>query len=190
MLNSQYGLAIKLVVSDESPLNLMGKVFMGGDGIPAYFVLAADDSVPDKDLLLGYASADLMLYAQTIGLNTWWIGGTFNRKYVTAIEPTKYIPGIVAVGHGLTQGVPHKSKSPDKVSSYEGDGSAVPQWFIDGVEAALLAPTALNRQAFKISGNGNKVSLTYAGGPLSDVDKGIVKYFFELGAGKDNFEWA
>ena len=74
-----------------------------------------------------------------------------------------------------------------QVSSYEGEA---PEWFNNGVQAALLAPTALNMQAFTITGKGNTVSLTYKGGPMSGIDKGIVKHHFELGAGKENFEWA
>ena len=60
----------------------------------------------------------------------------------------------------------------------------------DAEEAALLAPTALNRQKFMLVGEGNKVTLSYAPGPMSGSDKGIVKHHFELGAGKENFEWA
>ena len=88
---------------------------------------------------------------------------------------------------GKTQGVPHKSKRPYQVSNYEGEA---PEWFNNGVQAALLAPTALNMQAFTITGKGNTVSLTYKSGPMSGIDKGIVKHHFELGAGKENFEWA
>ena len=98
----------------------------------------------------------------------------------------KKIVSIIAVGHGKTQGVPHKSKDKDQVSSYSGE---VPEWFKNGIEAALLAPTALNKQDFQISGEGRKVSLTYKNGPMSGIDKGIVKHHFELGAGIDNFEW-
>ena len=82
-----------------------------------------------------------MLFAQTLGLNTWWIGGTFSRKNVEQAVPGKRVIGIVAVGFGVTPGVAHKSKTAAEVSSYEGPA---PQWFADGVQAALLAPTALN----------------------------------------------
>ena len=184
-LNSDYGLAIKLVQSDPSGLNAFAKMFMAS-GVRDYFVLAADEA-SDAEERLGYASADLMLYAQTIGLNTWWIGGTFNKKHTSELAPGKYITGIVVVGHGAATGVPHKSKPADKVSEYKG-GSA-PDWFAAGVEAALLAPTALNRQKFMLVGEGSKVTLSYASGPMSGADKGIVKYHFELGAGKENFEW-
>ena len=77
-------------------------------------------------------------------MNTWWIGGTFSRKNVEQAAPGKKVIGIVAVGFGVTSGVAHKSKTAAEVSSYEGPA---PQWFADGVQAALLAPTALNSNA-------------------------------------------
>ena len=184
-LNAKLGLSIVLTESEKTPLNMMGKLVLGGEGVSTYFILAADEKT-DAEELLGYASSDLILYAQTLGLNTWWMGGTFNRKLVSAIVPGKMVTGIIAVGHGKTQGVPHKSKTPDMVSSYSGEA---PEWFNNGVKAALLAPTALNKQAFRIEGSGNKVRLTYKSGPMSGSDKGIVKHHFELGAGKENFEW-
>ena len=57
------------------------------------------------------------------------------------------------------------------------------------MEAALLTPTALNKLSFFVKGQGNKVALTYKEGAFAGVDKGLVKYHFELGAGKENFEW-
>ena len=59
-----------------------------------------------------------------------------------------------------------------------------------GVEAALLAPTAVNQQKFYLTLDGNKVKAKAGLGPCAKMDLGIVKYHFELGAGKENFEWA
>ena len=182
--NERFGLAISLKVGDESALPGALKLFFA-KGVRNYFVLAGSDR-PGLDEDLGYASADLMLFAQALGLNTWWIGGTFNRKNVEQAVPGKKVIGIVAVGFGVTPGVAHKSKTAAEVSSYEGPE---PQWFADGVQAALLAPTALNKQCFRIAGAGNKVSITENGGAFSGADIGIVKYHFELGAGTA-FEWA
>lgn len=182
--NERFGLAISLKVDDESALPGALKLFFA-KGVRNYFVLAGSDRLGlDEDL--GYASADLMLFAQTLGLNTWWIGGTFSRKNVEQAVPGKKVIGIVAVGFGATPGVAHKSKTEGEVSSYEGPE---PQWFADGVRAALLAPTALNKQCFRIAGAGNKVSIAEDGGAFSGADIGIVKYHFELGAGTA-FEWA
>ena len=67
---------------------------------------------------------------------------------------------------------------------------AAPQdWFLRGVDAALLAPTAMNQQKFTFTCKGNLVSAKAGMGFYSKTDLGIVKYHFELGAGKENFRW-
>lgn len=134
---------------------------------------------------LGYSSSDLMLFAQTLGLNTWYIGGTFNHG-VAKYADGKNVIGIVAVGFGETNGIPHKSKSAEQASHYDGEA---PDWFKNGVEAALLAPTAVNCQGFRLIGNGNSVKLEKNSAMFTPADRGIVKHHFELGAGKDNFHW-
>lgn len=182
--NRKYNLNIKLVTDDTSAFGAVVKLILA-KGVKNYLVLAGPDN-KDLDEKLGYCSADLMLYAQTLGLNTWYVGGTYNRKSVSKKAGEGRVIGVVAIGYGATQGVPHKSKKPSKVSSYEG---AMPDWFKNGVEGALLAPTALNKQAFYIIGKGNKVKITCDNGVFSGVDLGLIKYHFELGAGRENFEW-
>lgn len=59
----------------------------------------------------------------------------------------------------------------------------------NGIEAALLAPTAMNQQKFMFSLNRGKVSVKAGRGFYTKLDLGIVKYHFAIGAGKDNFEW-
>ena len=67
---------------------------------------------------------------------------------------------------------------------------AMPDWFRRGVEAALLAPTAVNQQNFTFSLEGeNRVRAKAGWGYFTKVDLGIVKLHFEIGAGKENFEW-
>ena len=65
----------------------------------------------------------------------------------------------------------------------------MPDWFRAGAEAALLAPTAMNQQKFLLMLDGNRVSARATGGFYSKIDLGIVKYHFEIGAGKENFIW-
>lgn len=64
-----------------------------------------------------------------------------------------------------------------------------PEWFKKGIEAVLLAPTALNQQKLLFTLRGDKVSAKAGLGPFSKVDLGIVKYHFELGSGKDRMLW-
>ncbi len=176
---------MKLITGNADGLNRLGKLAL--KGVNNYIILAGKDT-PDLDEKLGYAGADVALYAQTIGLNTWWNGGMYSAKGVrrNLSETDDRINGIIAIGYGQTQGVMHKSKSAADISRYNG---TPPQWFIDGIDALLYAPTAINRQAFMVEGEGNRVSMRYKGGIYAGIDLGIGKYHFEIGAGKENFEW-
>ncbi len=184
--NRSHGLDLTLVTENSDGLSGIAKIF-ASKGVNNYIVLAGRDT-PELDENLGYCGADIILYAQTLGLNTWWIGGMYNVKAVGKLfnDSNIRINGIIAVGYGRNNGTPHKSKTAAEISSYDG---TPPEWFSNGVDALLCAPTALNRQAFTVRGNGRRVSMEYHGGHFAKTDLGIGKYHFETGAGKDNFEW-
>lgn len=93
---------------------------------------------------------------------------------------------VIAIGYGKSQGVPHKSKAMELVCKTNGE---MPGWFQRGMEAALLAPTAMNQQKFLFTLDGRKVSARAGRGFYSKIDLGIVKYHFEVGAGTENFQW-
>ena len=184
--NCVYNLTFKLITNNSDGLSSLARL-MSNNSVQNYIILAGKDN-SDLDKKIGYCGADLILYAQSLGLNTWWCGGMFNGKNALKHLDNKAVRvnGVIAIGYGKTQGVPHKSKTADQVSHYKGDA---PGWFKSGIKALLLAPSALNRQPYIVNGEGNKVSLKVKNGTFSQVDLGIGKYFFELGAGKSNFEW-
>lgn len=182
--NKTYDLNMKLMINNSKGVSSIMKLIMAR-GVNNFIILAGDVS-GNLDERLGYSGADIMLYAQTLGLNTWWVGGTFNRSVRRYVD-NKKVTGIIAIGYGQTQGVPHKSKNVEDVSKYE--GTIIPPWFISGVEGALLAPTALNKQDFMLIGNGNRVKIECSNGIFTGSNVGLIKYHFELGAGKGNFEW-
>ena len=88
---------------------------------------------------------------------------------------------VVALGYGVTQGPPHKSKEASAVSNMT---DASPEWFKKGIEAALLAPTAMNQQKFRFELSGDKVTAKAGLGFYTKIDLGSAKYHFELGSGK------
>lgn len=184
--NKKYNLHLALVVGNSDGIGSMAKLLLSKT-VNNYIVLAGVDA-PNLDEKLGYCGADLILYAQTLGLNTWWVGGMFNGKGALKNLNNKNVRvnGVIAIGYGKTQGVPHRSKTAAEISRYNGK---TPQWFVDGVDALLYAPTALDKQPYVVSGDGNKVSISAGNGHFSDIDLGIGKYHFEVGAGKENFEW-
>ncbi len=184
--NTKYNLHLTLAVGNSDGIGGMAKLLFSKT-VNNYIILAGMDT-PELDEKLGYCGADLILYAQTLGLNTWWVGGMFNGKGALKNLSNKdvRVNGVIAIGYGKTQGVPHKSKTAAEISKYNGDA---PQWFVDGVNALLYAPTALNKQPYIVKGDGNKVSIFAGDGHFSGIDLGIGKYHFEVGAGKENFEW-
>ena len=62
-------------------------------------------------------------------------------------------------------------------------------WFRNGIRAALLAPTAMNQQKFKLDLEEGHVKARAGIGPYAKVDLGIVKYHFEVGSGQGPEVW-
>ena len=119
-------------------------------------------------------------------MNTCWVALTHRKsKSIVADGETEAI--IIALGYGKTQGAARRSKSASDVSNISSDS---PEWFKRGIEAALLAPTAINQQKFRFTLSGNKVSVKPGLiGACLKIDLGIVKCHFEIGAGRENFDW-
>ena len=136
---------------------------------------------------IGYYGEQLVLLAQQLGLNTCWVALTASkRKSPAAIEKGEKMPVVISLGYGETQGHPRKTKSAAEVSDA---GDDAPEWYRSGLAAALKAPTATNQQRFFFTRNGSVVTPKATGGFYSDMDLGIVKLHFEIGAGKENFTW-
>ncbi len=135
----------------------------------------------------GYYGEKIVLRAQELGLNTCWVAMTYSKgKSVCQIGKNEKLVIVIAIGYGATEGIPHKSKKIDELCSVNGE---MPEWFRIGIEAASLAPTAMNQQKFMFYLNKNKVNLKYKFAPYGKIDLGIVKYHFEKVAGKENFTW-
>ena len=60
----------------------------------------------------------------------------------------------------------------------------MPGWFREGVEAAQLAPTAMNQQKFCFSLKDDEVTVTTKRGFYTKMDLGIVRYHFEAVTGR------
>lgn len=63
--------------------------------------------------------------------------------------------------------------------------ASMPEWFLNGMEAVLLAPTAMNQQKFFITYvSDSKINASCGKGFYTKLDLGIVTYHFEMGSGK------
>ena len=158
------------------------------------YIVIAGKKAEDLDERIGYYGEHLVLLAQTLGLNTCWVGLSYSKVPGTyELGEGEKIACYIAIGYGETQGVSHKIKTVEQVSNAS---DITPSWFRKGVEAALLAPTAVNQQknTFEYVGMSNNRHQVRAKKGFSTIgytqmDLGIAKYHFEVGAGKVNFEW-
>ncbi len=194
-LNREGQLHIQLIRNEprafQGPLAKYGKF----RNVTDYLVMAGAKA-EDLDERIGYYGEQLVLMAQTLGLNTCWVGLSYTKVPGTyVLNEGEVIKAYIAIGYGETQGVSHKIKRIDQVSNVSDDS---PDWFRRGVEAALLAPTAVNQQKFSFElmpardGEPARVQAKrhFSLVGYTQMDLGIAKCHFEIGAGTDNFRWA
>lgn len=192
-LNQEGHLHMQLVVNE--PKAFQGTLAKYGKFRNASnYIVMAGKRADDLDERIGYYGEHLVLLAQTLGLNTCWVGLSYSKVPGTyQLADGEKIVCYIAIGYGEVQGTNHKIKTVEQVSNASDN---TPLWFRKGVEAALLAPTAVNQQKFSfeyagMNNNRHQVSVKKGFSMIgyTQIDLGIAKYHFEIGAGKVNFEW-
>lgn len=193
VVNQKGSLHIQLIQNE--PKAFQGTLAKYGKfrNVTSYMVMAGKRA-DDLDERIGYYGEHLVLLAQTLGLNTCWVGLSYKKVPGTyVLEEGEVIKAYIAIGYGETQGSGHKIKTPEQVSNVS---DTTPSWFRSGVESALLAPTAVNQQKFffeYLGMNGARHQVQAKKGfsmiGYAQIDLGIAKYHFEVGAGNEHFEW-
>ncbi len=188
--NREAGLHLQLV-TDEPEAFAKGLAKYGKfSGINNYIALVCRKGLDEQ---LGYHGERIVLLSQTLGLNSCWVGLTFSKQpdHYT-IGEGETLHGVIALGYGATQGVQHPQKPVEKF--FKAPAGDIPDWFRRGVEAAVLAPTAMNMQKFEFEllADGRVAARTRFSlvNSYLKIDLGIVKCHFELGAGSENVRWA
>lgn len=176
--NSESGMNIQIIYDEPKCFDSFMAHYGKFSGCENYIAVVGKKS-KDLDEKAGYYGEKLVLKAQELGLNTCWVAMT-HGKSAAKIGKGEKLAIIISLGYGVNQGVAHKSKQLSEVCS-RADG--VPAWFADGMEAVMLAPTAMNQQKFKFILNGDQVKAIATGGFYSHIDLGIVKYHFEAVSG-------
>lgn len=187
LCNQEGKLHIQLVTDEP-------KAFGGGmakygkfSGVSNYLAMVG---LKGADEAIGYYGERLVLLAQTLGLNSCWVGLSFRKQpdQYTIADGEK-LHCVIALGYGTNQGVQHPMRPMEK---FVKASIPLPEWYKRGMEAALLAPTAVNQQKFEFELIDNHTVAAHARFTLigyGKMDLGIAKYHFEVGAGKENFNW-
>lgn len=178
-INQENDLNIQICFDEKEAFDTFIAHYGKFEGVENYIALVGKKK---NDELIGYCGERIVLKAQEIGLNTCWVALTYG-KGKTKINKNKgeKLYCVISIGYGKHQGVKHKVKTLEEVSNVSGD---TPEWFKDGVSAALLAPTAMNQQKFKFIYDNGKVIAKAQKGFYSKIDLGIVKYHFEVASKK------
>lgn len=184
--NKQSGLHIQLVTDEPKAFDSFMAHYGKFSGVTNYIALIGKKS--DKlDELCGYYGERLVLKAQQLGLNTCWVAMTYKKiPDAFKVDKGEKLTVVISLGYGKTQGVDHAIKTIEQVSNASEE---TPEWFKDGVKAALLAPTAMNQQKFKMIYSHGKVTAKAGMGFYSKIDLGIVKYHFEIGTNCSKWHW-
>ncbi len=180
--NEESGLHISIQYDDAEGFDSRLAHYGSFRNVKNYIVLAGAGG-EGFELRCGYCGEKLVLLAQQLGLNTCWTALTFNKKKVKELlAEGEQLCMVIALGYGETQGTPHKGKRYADVAR----GDRAPDWFRAGVEAALLAPTAVNQQKFLFTYEDGGATLRVKGiGTCLKTDLGIVKYHFEVASGHE-----
>ncbi|WP_302815056.1 nitroreductase family protein, partial [Ruthenibacterium lactatiformans] len=140
-INGEAGLHIQIFYDEPQCFDSMMAHYGKFSGVKNYIALVGKKS-PKLEEALGYYGEKIVLNVQELGLNSCWVAMTHGKSQADVRKGEKQIC-LIAFGHGETQGAPHKNKPLQAVCNRTEN---MPEWFLNGMEAALLAPTAMNQQ--------------------------------------------
>ena len=170
-------------------------------GAPALVAFVGNMQSPDVQEALGYTGEGVILEATALGLVTCWVGGFFSPKRAAAIAnvvPNERVLAVTPIGYSR-----EGSSLQERAMSRFGRNwqrrplsdlvtglaeSERPAWMKAALEAARLAPSAMNRQPwrFKVDKEGIIVSADSVVNPTMVVSKrldcGIAMLHIEIGA--------
>lgn len=179
-INRKAGLSVQIIYDDPKCFDSFMAHYGKFAGVRNYIALVGKKA-PGLDETLGYYGEELVLKAQELGLNTCWVALTRGKSKAAVGRGEKEVC-LIALGYGVTQGVEHKSRPMQELCTC---GEPMPEWFRCGMNAAMLAPTAMNQQKFRFEllPDGT-VKAACGSGFYTKLDLGIVKYHFEAVTGK------
>ena len=179
-INEEAGLHIQIFFDEPDCFNSMLAHYGKFSNVKNYICLVGKQSDALEETL-GYYGEKIVLQAQMMGLRTCWVAMTHGKSKADIRKNEKQVC-LLSLGYGETDGIAHQNKPLERVCK---NSENAPEWFLNGVNAALLAPTAMNQQKFCFTWQDDgTVKLSRGMGFYSKTDLGIVKYHFELGSGR------
>ena len=190
--NREGGVHIQLVTNEPKAFSSLIAKYGRFRNVSNYIAVVAPKG-RQGSVSAGYWGERLVLALQMLDLRTCWVGASYKKDMsLFRIGADEELKCVISFGYGANEGVQHPQKRTiNDVAENKSAAANFPDWFVQGVEAALLAPTAVNQQKFKfILHDDNRVEAIAKFSLIgyTHLDLGIAKYHFEVGAG-ENFSW-
>lgn len=199
LYNRESGLNMKLVIENGGELfNGFRKSYGLFVGVRNYIAMIGGKYLPNRMEKMGRFGEKIILEATAMGLSTCWVGTSYDKKTATALcKENDRLDCVIAIGysdkkHSLKErmmeyGMHRQNKSKETLKEAEGP---VPEWFLQGMDAVHLAPTARNLRPFVFKYKDGQVSASITTPTeTAMIDLGIAKLHFELGAGGGSWEY-
>jgi hypothetical protein len=178
-------------------------------GTPHALAVIADTSAPHAQWHAGYTGQAAILEAAALGLDTCWVGGLFSAKVasglarlepeerILAVSPLGYAPAEKDLNERIMSGMARSHSRLAVEVIAPGMDDSWPSWTCAAVDAIRLAPSAMNRQPWRVRFEDGALviardTLSEAPKVTKSLDCGIAALHGELAAGAEGFSgrWA
>ena len=209
-IENPYEIPVEFKLLDAGKYRLSSPVIAG---TKQYFG-AKVKRVPHAEEAFGYSFEILVLYAQSLGIGTTWIGGTMNREAferAMALGADEMMPCVSPLGYPaaklslreamMRRGVKADSRFRFEELFFDADGAPLTEAAAgrlrEPLELVRLAPSAVNKQPWRVIVSGGDAHfykkadrgfVSAAAGDLQKVDLGIALCHFALGAQEAGLE--
>ena len=207
-LKNPYGIPVECRLLDAKKQVLKCPVVTGTD----LYVGAKAKRAPHVEEAFGYSFEMLVLYAQSLGIGTVWVGGTMDRaafERAMDLEADEMMPCMSPLGYPakkmsikesmMRKGIKADSRNPFESMFFDGafDMPLTPEKagvFSHPLEMVRWAPSAVNRQPWRVVVKENAAHfylkhtrgfVSEAVGDMQKIDMGIALCHFVLAAEED-----
>lgn len=204
-IENPFGIKIQFSMLSAAASGLKSPVIVGTDS----FVGGKVKRIPHAEEAFGYSMEMLVLYAQSLGIGTTWIGGTMDRsafERAMQLEADEKMPCVTPVGYPapkmslresmMRKGVRADDRVPFETLFFDGSFSNPLKEEKAGslrkpLEMVRLAPSAVNKQPWRVLvadhmvhfyEKSSKGFVSDAVGDMQKIDLGIALCHFALAA--------
>ncbi len=197
--NKDGSLNLQLNIAAPEAFFDMKKTYGAFSGVQNYISIVGNTSEPDMLEKVGYFGERFVLEATAMGLATCWITLTYDSEHTKAqYAEGEELIGVIPIGYAketysekeqeIYTRIGARKKKP--ITEFFTSDNTPPQWFLDGMKAVSTAPSGANAMPVYITYEDGRVTATIKGKAYTpEIDLGIAKFHFTVGAGGGTWAW-